>query len=80
MVEIYNGEADKLKKATTTATEDDWYPPTKNKPLPPIRTQGDVSFCKRCNANTVYLGTGCAVCAVPTGDFRLRYSGQAYSV
>jgi hypothetical protein len=37
---------------------------------------GDASWCKVCESHTVYANTGCAVCAVPTGEFRARYSGR----
>jgi hypothetical protein len=58
-----------------TATEEDWYPPTKNKPCKPIRCDGDALWCPTCKANTVY-GTHCLVCTPFTEEQMLTYAGD----
>jgi hypothetical protein len=62
-------------KAEGLVQDEDWFPATKNKPVKPIQSLGDATFCSTCRSNTVYKGL-CSVCSIKPEETRMKHEGN----
>jgi hypothetical protein len=66
---------DHKAKVEGLVQDEDWFPPTRNKPVKPIQSDGDVTFCSTCKSNTTYKGL-CSVCGIKSEEIRMKHEGN----